>query len=139
MKNNINYNINDNAINDNAINDNAINENINFFIDLKLNVNDLINASNRLIVNHEQNEEFINKNKNKNENENENKKKLLNQYSNVAKDIKNKIDTLKTLLETTTNYIENACKHQIEHDYIDITPDKMINISYCSICGHNFI
>ena len=36
MKNNINYNINDNAINDNAIN-----ENINFFIDLKLNVNDL--------------------------------------------------------------------------------------------------
>ena len=44
MKNNINYNINDNAINDNAINDNAINENINFFIDLKLNLNDLINA-----------------------------------------------------------------------------------------------
>ena len=124
MKNNINYNIDDN-----------INNNINFFIDLKLNVNDLINASNRLIVNHEQNEEFINKN----ENENENEKKLLNQYSNVAKDIKNKIDTLKTLLETTTNYIENACKHQIEHDYIDITPDKMINISYCSICGHNFI
>ena len=137
MKNNINYNIDDN-----------INNNINFFIDLKLNVNDLINASNRLIVNHEQNEEFINKNENENENENKNKnenenknkneKKLLNQYSNVAKDIKNKIDTLKTLLETTTNYIENACKHQIEHDYIDITPDKMINISYCSICGHNF-
>ena len=52
MKNNINYNINDNAINDN-INDNPINDNINFFIDLKLNVNDLINASNRLIINHE--------------------------------------------------------------------------------------
>ena len=133
MKNNINYNINENI-------DDNINNNINFFIDLKLNVNDLINASNRLIVNHEQNEEFINKNENENENENKNKneKKLLNQYSNVAKDIKNKIDTLKTLLETTTNYIENACKHQIEHDYIDITPDKMINISYCSICGHNF-
>ena len=130
MKNNINYNINENI-------DDNINNNINFFIDLKLNVNDLINASNRLIVNHEQNEEFINKNENKNKNENE--KKLLNQYSNVAKDIKNKIDTLKTLLETTTNYIGNACKHQIEHDYIDITPDKMINISYCSICGHNFI
>ena len=137
MKNNINYYINDNDINDNIndkINDNI--NNINFFIDLKLNVNDLINASNRLIVNHEQNEEFINKNENENKNKNE--KKLLNQYSNVAKDIKNKIDTLKTLLETTTNYIENACKHQIEHDYIDITPDKMINISYCSICGHNF-
>ena len=129
MKNNINYNINDNAINDNAIN-----ENINFFIDLKLNVNDLINASNRLIINHEQNEEFINNNNNNN------KKllKLLNQYSNVAKDIQNKIDTLKTLLEVTTNYIQNNCKHQIEHDYIDISPDKMINISYCTICGHNF-
>ena len=129
MKNNINYNINDNAINDNAIN-----ENINFFIDLKLNVNDLINASNRLIINHEQNEEFINKHKIENENE----KKLLNQYSNVAKDIQNKIDTLKTLLEVTTNYIQNNCKHQIEHDYIDISPDKVINISYCTICGNNF-
>jgi hypothetical protein len=130
MKNNINYNINENI-------DDNINNNINFFIDLKLNVNDLINASNRLIVNHEQNEEFINKNENENENENE--KKLLNQYSNVAKDIKNKIDTLKILLEMTKNYIQNTCKHQIEHDYIDITPDKMINISYCSSCGHNFI
>jgi hypothetical protein len=127
MKNNINYNINDNAINDNAIN-----ENINFFIDLKLNVNDLINASNRLIINHEQNEEFINNNNNNNN------KKLLIEYSNVAKDIKNKIDKLKTLLEMTTNYIQNNCKHQIEHDYIDISPDKMINISYCTICGHNF-
>ena len=125
MKNNINYNINDNAINDNAIN-----ENINFFIDLKLNVNDLINASNRLIINHEQNEEFINNNNNN--------KKLLIEYSNVAKDIKNKIDKLKTLLEMTTNYIQNNCKHQIEHDYIDISPDKMINISYCTICGNNF-
>jgi hypothetical protein len=129
MKNNINYNINDNAINDNAIN-----ENINFFIDLKLNVNDLINASNRLIINHEQNEEFINNNNNNNNNN----KKLLIEYSNVAKDIKNKIDKLKTLLEMTTNYIQNNCKHQIEHDYIDISPDKMINISYCTICGHNF-
>ena len=127
MKNNINYYINDN------INDNI--NNINFFIDLKLNVNDLINASNRLILNHEQNEEFINKHKIENENE----KKLLNQYSNVAKDIQNKIDTLKTLLEVTTNYIQNNCKHQIEHDYIDISPDKMINISYCTICGSNFI
>ena len=127
MKNNINYNINDNAINDNAIN-----ENINFFIDLKLNVNDLINASNRLIINHEQNEEFINNNNNNNN------KKLLIEYSNVAKDIKNKIDKLKTLLEMTTNYIQNNCKHQIEHDYIDISPDKMINISYCTICGNNF-
>ena len=124
MKNNINYNIDAN-----------INNNINFFIDLKLNVNDLINASNRLILNHEQNEEFINKHKIENENE----KKLLNQYSNVAKDIQNKIDTLKTLLEVTTNYIQNNCKHQIEHDYIDISPDKMINISYCTICGSNFI
>ena len=132
MKNNINYYINDNDINDN-INDNI--NNINFFIDLKLNVNDLINASNRLILNHEQNEEFINKHKIENENE----KKLLNQYSNVAKDIQNKIDTLKTLLEVTTNYIQNNCKHQIEHDYIDISPDKMINISYCTICGSNFI
>ena len=135
MKNNINYYINDNDINDNIndkINDNI--NNINFFIDLKLNVNDLINASNRLIVNHEQNEEFINKHKIENENE----KKLLNQYSNVAKDIQNKIDTLKTLLEVTTNYIQNNCKHQIEHDYIDISPDKMINISYCTICGNNF-
>ena len=132
MKNNINYYINDNDINDN-INDNI--NNINFFIDLKLNVNDLINASNRLIVNHEQNEEFINKHKIENENE----KKLLNLYSNVAKDIQNKIDTLKTLLEVTTNYIQNNCKHQIEHDYIDISPDKMINISYCTICGSNFI
>ena len=131
MKNNINYNINDNAINDNAINENTINENINFFIDLKLNVNDLINASNRLIINHEQNEEFINNNNNNN-------KKLLIEYSNVAKDIKNKIDKLKTLLEMTTNYIQNNCKHQIEHDYIDISPDKMINISYCTICGNNF-
>lgn len=130
MKNNINYNINDNAINDN-INDNPINDNINFFIDLKLNVNDLINASNRLIINHEQNEEFINNNNNNN-------KKLLIEYSNVAKDIKNKIDKLKTLLEMTTNYIQNNCKHQIEHDYIDISPDKMINISYCTICGNNF-
>ena len=142
MKNNINYYINDNDINDNIndkINDNI--NNINFFIDLKLNVNDLINASNRLIVNHEQNEEFINKHKieNENENENENEKKLLNLYSNVAKDIQNKIDTLKTLLEVTTNYIQNNCKHQIEHDYIDISPDKMINISYCTICGSNFI
>ena len=45
MKNNINYYINDNDINDNIndkINDNI--NNINFFIDLKLNVNDLINA-----------------------------------------------------------------------------------------------
>ena len=132
MKNNINYYINDNDINDNIndkINDNI--NNINFFIDLKLNVNDLINASNRLIVNHEQNEEFINNNNNNN-------KKLLIEYSNVAKDIKNKIDKLKTLLEMTTNYIQNNCKHQIEHDYIDISPDKMINISYCTICGHNF-
>ena len=128
MKNNINYNINDNPINDN-INDNPINDNINFFIDLKLNVNDLINASNRLIINHEQNEEFINNNNNNN-------KKLLIEYSNVAKDIKNKIDKLKTLLEMTTNYIQNNCKHQIEHDYI--APDKMINISYCTICGNNF-
>ena len=128
MKNNINYNINENI-------DDNINNNINFFIDLKLNVNDLINASNRLILNHEQNEEFINKHKIENENE----KKLLNQYSNVAKDIQNKIDTLKTLLEVTTNYIQNNCKHQIEHDYIDISPDKMINISYCTICGSNFI
>ena len=127
MKNNINYNINENI-------DDNINNNINFFIDLKLNVNDLINASNRLILNHEQNEEFINKHKIENENE----KKLLNQYSNVAKDIQNKIDTLKTLLEVTTNYIQNNCKHQIEHDYIDISPDKMINISYCTICGNNF-
>ena len=132
MKNNINYYINDNDINDN-INDNI--NNINFFIDLKLNVNDLINASNRLILNHEQNEEFINKHKIENENE----KKLLIEYSNVAKDIKNKIDKLKTLLEMTTNYIQNNCKHQIEHDYIDISPDKMINISYCTICGSNFI
>ena len=63
---------------------------------------------------------------------------LLIEYSNVAKDIQNKIDTLKTLLEVTTNYIQNNCKHQIEHDYIDISPDKMINISYCTICGNNF-
>ena len=34
--------------------------------------------------------------------------------------------------------INNLCIHQIEEDYIDITPDKSMKIVYCKKCEKSF-
>ena len=38
------------------------------------------------------------------------------------------------LLENISNKIQNNCQHNFVNDEIDITPDKSICITYCSIC-----
>jgi len=48
---------------------------------------------------------------------------------------KNHIEELK---KRTNNIIYNLCCHQIIEDTIDITPDKSVNIRYCSICEYTF-
>jgi len=52
--------------------------------------------------------------------------------------IENRSITYNTLLRDTKHVLFENCLHEVETDLIDITPDKSVNIVYCSICNLTF-
>ena len=103
--------------------------NINFFIGLKQNINDLINISNIIISN--------DKNINNIITTDEDEENIINEYSKIFKNIHFQVNDMKTLLDITTKYIQTKCQHEMEMDFIDINPDVSKSISYCKICELN--
>jgi hypothetical protein len=45
-----------------------------------------------------------------------------------------RIKEFKTIRKLVKNYMQKYCSHNIIQDSIDITPEKSINIYYCSKC-----
>ena len=42
------------------------------------------------------------------------------------------------ILKQVDDYVFANCKHEVEKDYIDITPEKSEIIVYCVKCNHTF-
>ena len=63
---------------------------------------------------------------------------LLNELSNNTYNVEDSkliIQKIKDNFFLYKQHIYNICNHEMETDYIDITPDKSKMISYCKICG----
>lgn len=56
--------------------------------------------------------------------------RLLQEYNDKKKE-------QQELIELYKDRIYNLCHHNFEEDYIDITPERSQNITYCTICESN--
>ena len=63
---------------------------------------------------------------------------LLNELSNNSYNVEESKLIIQKIQDNFLLYkqhVYNICSHEMETDFIDITPDKSKMISYCRICG----
>ena len=101
--------------------------NINFFLNLKFNLIDQINACDKLIENYSNAVQTTS---------NIDEILILEKYLKLMNDNIPHVNNLKNLLELTETHIKNTCQHQMEDDYIDINAESVMYVSYCKICEY---
>jgi hypothetical protein len=102
--------------------------NIQFFLNLKLNLIDQIHACGKLIENYSNIDTATSSNIDE--------ILILEKYLKLMNDNIPHVNNLKNLLELTETHIKNTCQHQMVDDFIDINAESVMYISYCKICEH---
>ncbi len=99
---------------------------INFFIDLKSSVEQLILISKQTL---ERRHQICFKLNSQTDNI------VLNYYGITHCFTESKLLALSSLLKDINTYIKEHCAHEWEEDWIDLTLDKSKRIEYCKICN----
>ena len=70
-----------------------------------------------------------------------------NQYSQVSRgeitniqfcisEYEEKMKQIETSKQNINNKLKEICQHEFVRDYIDVSPERSIEITYCSICEY---